>query len=64
MGPWSPLALAEAVEVVLPGAAVGYHVLAETRLWGSSRDAERQCDCRVGCREGKRGTVNSEKGVR
>ena len=39
MGPWSPLALAEAVEVVLSDAAARYSALAGTRQWVSSEDA-------------------------
>ena len=68
MGPWSPLALAEAVEAVLQDVAAGHLFLVGTRRWGSSKDAEGQYDCRtncrVVCREGKKGIVNSEKGVR
>ena len=68
MGPWSPLALAEAVEAVLPDAGAKCPVLA-TRQWGNSKDAEGRdhycrVGCVVGCMEGRRGIVNSEKGVR
>ena len=67
MGPWSPLALAEAVEAVLQDVAAGHLFLVGTRQWGSSKDAEGQYDCKASCMvgymEGRKGVVNSEKGV-
>ena len=68
MGPWSPLALAEAVEAVLQDVAAGHLFLVGTRRWGSSKDAEGQYDrkanCRVGYMEERKGIVNSEMGER
>ena len=67
MGPWSPLALAEAVGKVLQDLAAGQLFLAGTRRWGSSKDAEGQYDCKASCMVGymeeRKGIVNSEKGV-
>ena len=68
MWPWTPLALAEAVEVVLQDVAAGHLFLVGTWQWGSNEDAEEQYDCRVSCMVGRmeerKGIVNSEKGVR
>ena len=67
MGPWSPLALAEAVEAVLQDVAAGHLFLVGTRQWGSSKDAGGKYDCKASCMvgymEGRKGVVNSEKGV-